>query len=233
MKIVIFASCSKRKSISHPKQPTCYELTSKEALEKYRLSITEKRTVKDMYRGALNISIVQAISVLRLYFEVKYYVVSAGYGIIEENDEIPPYDCTFSSMNSEEIQKHANALQIPQDFNQIIGDEKPDLIYLALGKNYLTALGDWDTVLPCKTIAFHPSENKKVITLPADHVAVQEASSIGGLPIHGVVGYKGDLLLLTTRYLKNSNNPVEALQDLLNNPDDFVYTMNTIRQNMQ
>lgn len=233
MKIVIFASCSKRKSISHPSQPTCNELISKQSRDKYNVSITEKRSVKDMYRGALNISIVQAISILRHYFDVKYYVISAGYGIVNENEILPPYDCSFSTMSFEEIQTRAEMLEIPQDYRQIIENEKPDLVYLALGKNYITALGDWDSILNCKTIAFHPSTNENVITLPADHVAVQEASSIGGLPIHGVVGYKGDLLLLTTRYLKNNSNPVEALQDLLNNPDDLVYIVNTIRQNMQ
>ncbi len=233
MKIVIFASCSKRKSISHPSQPTCKDLVSKQSKDKYNVSITEKRTVKEMYRGALNISIVQAISVLRHYFEVKYYVISAGFGIVEENEIIPPYDCTFSTMSAEEILSRAEILQIPQDYKQIIENEKPDLVYLALGKDYLTALGDWDSILKCKTIAFHASTNENVITLPADHVAVQEASSIGGLPIHGVVGYKGDLLLLTTRYLKNCDNPIEALQDLLNNPNDLIYMMNTIRQNMQ
>ncbi|MHA1441440.1 MAG: DUF6884 domain-containing protein [Candidatus Heimdallarchaeota archaeon] len=229
MKILVFASCSKTKSIKLPNVPDCSQLVSKESREKFMQMIPEKRTATDLYRGALNISVTSAVRQLRHYFTVGYYIVSAGYGIVNENDIIPPYECSFSTMPKSQIIERAEQLEIPQDFKAIIEKEQPDFIYLAMGKNYMLALGEWDTQLPCKTIAFVPSTSEKVITLPADHLIVKEISSIGSLPIHGVVGYKGDLLLITTRYLKDNPHPDKALKELIDDPDGLIYTINSIR----
>lgn len=132
-------------------------------------------------------------------------------------------------MTKEEIINRAKLLEIPDDYRRIITTEKPDLIYLGLGKNYLQALGKWDFNLPCKTIAFEPSQNKNVISLPADNIAVKETAAVSALPIHGVIGFKGDLLLLSSNYLKNQKNPEEALKELLEKPEDFLYLINTLR----
>ncbi|MHA1212081.1 MAG: DUF6884 domain-containing protein [Candidatus Heimdallarchaeota archaeon] len=230
MKILVFASCSNTKAIKYPNQPTCSELQTKEMREKVINYFPEKREAKNLYRGALNISVTSAVKQLKEFFEVNYYIVSAGFGIIRSNDIIPPYDCTFSNMNKQQIIERGQLLEIPEDFIKIIKLEQPDMIYLALGKNYMTALGEWDNNLPCKTIAFTDSESEKVITLPADHIIVHQVSRVSGLPIHGVVGFKGDLLLLTVRYLKNQKEPVKALEEILNAPDDLIYTINTLRE---
>ena len=230
MKILVFASCSKTKSIKYPHQPNCNEITSKGMKEKYLLQFPEKKIAKDLYRGALNISLNSAIKQLREYFEVSYYIISAGFGIVNENELVPPYECTFSELSKKQIEERAKLLNIPEDYQNIIEKEQPDLIYLAAGKDYLLALGEWDRNLPCKTIAFIDSESDEVISLPADHIAVREAASMGGLPIHGVIGYKGDLLLLTTRYLKNQKDPNKALKEILDNPEELIYTLNSIRK---
>ena len=229
MKILVFASCSKTKSVKLPNQPDCSQLISKESRERFLHMIPEKRTATELYRGALNISVTSAVRQLRENFTVGYYIVSAGFGIVNENDIVPPYDCSFATMGKSLIVERAEQLEIPQDFKAIVEKEQPDLIYLAMGRNYMLALGEWDTQLPCKTIAFIPSASDKVITLPADHLIVKEVSSIGSLPIHGVIGYKGDLLLITTRYLKNNPQPDKALMDLINKPDELIYTVNSIR----
>ena len=230
MKILVIASCSKTKSIKYPHQPVCNEIQSKESLEKFLPRFPIKKPARDLYRGALNLSTNSAVRLLKKNFDVSYYFVSAGFGLIEENEILPPYECSFSDMRKDQILERSQLLNIPADFQELIAKENPDLIYLALGKDYLTALGKWDENLPCQTIAFTESDSEKVITLPANHIAVKEVASVGGLPIHGVIGFKGDLLLLTTRYLKEQINPVEALQKLLEKPDDLIYTVNTLRE---
>ncbi len=230
MKILVIASCSKTKSIQYPHQPVCSEIPSKESREQILLKFPMKKTAKDLYRGALNLSTNSAVRLLKNYFDVSYYIVSAGFGLIEESVLLPPYDCSFSEMTKDQIVERAELLHIPEDFQEIIIKENPDLIYLALGKNYLIAIGKWDEKLPCKTIAFDHSDSANVITLPADHIIVKKVSRIGGLPIHGVIGFKGDLLLLTTRYLKEQSNPEKALKELLDNPDDLIYTVNSLRE---
>ncbi len=230
MKILVFASCSKRKSISYPNEPRCKDIVMKEMKDSFVERFPEKRTARDLYRGSLNISINSAVKQLREFFDVSYYIISAGFGIVEENELVPPYNCAFSQMNKEDLIERARLLRIPDDFQEIVAKEKPDLMYLALGKSYLTALGEWDKDLPCATIAFTESASKKVITLPADNIAVQEVAHLGIGPIHGVVGYKGDLLLLTTRFVKNNQkNPEKALLELLETPDDLVQMLAMLR----
>ena len=230
MKILVFASCSKRKSISYPTEPRCKDIVMKEMKDSFVYRFPEKRTARNLYRGSLNISVNSAVTQLRDFFDVGYYIVSAGFGIVEENEFVPPYNCSFLQMNNEDLIERAKALRIPEDFQEIVEKEKPDLIYLALSKTYLTALGDWDTDLPCATIAFAESTSKKVITLPADNIAVQEASHLGLGPIHGVVGYKGDLLLLTTRFVKNQKNPEKALLEILETPEDLIQMLDMLRK---
>jgi len=202
----------------------------KEMKDSFVYRFPEKRTARNLYRGSLNISVNSAVTQLRDFFDVGYYIVSAGFGIVEENEFVPPYNCSFLQMNNEDLIERAKALRIPEDFQEIVEKEKPDLIYLALSKTYLTALGDWDTDLPCATIAFAESTSKKVITLPADNIAVQEASHLGLGPIHGVVGYKGDLLLLTTRFVKNQKNPEKALLEILETPEDLIQMLDMLRK---
>jgi hypothetical protein len=233
MKIVIFASCNQKKSTSHPNQPTCKDLYNKEQKHRYLHVVTEHRVAKNMFRGALNISLNQAIRLLREFFDVKYYIISAGYGILEENEEIAPYDCSFQMMSDEEIKTRAEMLQIPDDYQKIIDSEQPDFLYLPLNRYYLLTIENWDKKLECKTIAYNQSSNPNVITLPEEHILYMEGESMGGLPIYGGSSFKDDLLLLTTRYLRNSADPVAALKDLLDNPDDLIYTMSTIRKNLQ
>jgi len=203
----------------------------KEMKDSFVERFPEKRTARDLYRGSLNISINSAVTQLRDFFDVSFYIISAGFGIVEENELVPPYNCSFSQMNNEDLIERARLLRIPDDFQEIIEKEKPDLMYLALGKTYLTALGEWDKALPCATIAFTESTSKKVITLPANNIAVQEVTHLGIGPIHGVVGYKGDLLLLTTRFVKNNQkNPEKALLELLETPDDLVQMLAMLRK---
>ncbi|NHJ85929.1 MAG: hypothetical protein FK734_10740 [Asgard group archaeon] len=230
MKILIFASCSKTKSIKYPHQPSCNKIKSKDMRETFLQHFPEKKQASDLYRGALNITTTAAVRQLREFFEVSYYIVSAGFGILHEDDLVPPYECSFSEMSNQQIIERANILKIPQDYQNIIQNEHPDLIYLGMGKDYLLSLGDWDKNLPCKTIAFEESTSNKVISLPSDHIIVQEVSSISGLPIHGIIGFKGDILLLTSRYLKNLKDPVKGLNDLIDNPSDLIYTINTLRE---
>ena len=125
MKILVFSSCSKSKAIKYPHQPTCDEITSKEMKERFLQMSPDKRTAKELYRGALNLSITNAVKQLREFFEVSHYIVSAGFGILEENELVPPYDCSFSEMNKTQIKERAHLLKIPNDYDEIIKRKIP------------------------------------------------------------------------------------------------------------
>ncbi|MBD3189701.1 MAG: hypothetical protein GF308_03615 [Candidatus Heimdallarchaeota archaeon] len=225
MEILVITSCSKKKAESHINQPSCDEINSKYDRKKYLGTFVEKRATRDMYQGAMNISINSAIKKLREFFEVEYYILSAGFGLLQEDWKIPPYNCTFSNMTKKEILERAKLLEIPKDYKKILVKTNPSLIYLALGKDYLLSLGNWDENLPCTTIAFSPSDSEKVISFPADYITVKKVSSRSGVPIHGVVGFKGDLLLILANYLLSQKNPEESLQKLLSETDILKYLL--------
>lgn len=225
MEILVITSCSKKKAESHINQPSCDEINSKYDRKKYLETFIEKRAAREMYRGAMNLSINSAVKKLRGFFEVEYYIVSAGFGLLHEDWEIPPYNCTFSNMTKKAILERAKLLEIPKDYKKILAKTNPSLMYLALGKDYLLSLGTWDENLPCTTIAFSSSNSEEVISFPADYLTVKKVSSQSGVPIHGVVGFKGDLLLILANYLTSQKNPKESLQHLLSETDILKYLL--------
>ncbi|MCF2144654.1 MAG: hypothetical protein K9W42_13230 [Candidatus Heimdallarchaeota archaeon] len=215
VKILIISSCTKTKAIKHGKQPTCKDLTTKSDKERFRQKLPGGSCkAREMYLGVQHKNILKAITILRRLAEVDFYILSAGFGFVEEEEIIPVYDCSFTKMGKQMIRTRANQLEIESDFSKIIRTKNYDLIYLALGKDYLEALPNWQTEVNTLTVAFSPSLNPKVISLAANSKTVAKLSK-QGFTIHGAVGIKGDILRIFAENLQQHNHPNEKLQTIL------------------
>ncbi len=230
MKILVLAPCSKIMSNKQIHNLTCKDLDSSEKIDYHLKTSSLKINARELFRGAVNISLVAAIDQLRQFFDVSYYIVSSGFGLLKEHDRIPPYDCSFMEMNEKEIIARAEMLGIPRQFKDILAIEQPELLFLALNKHYLTALGNWEEMINCATITYTPSSSKFVISLPEEYLPQKETMHLPGFPVHNTVSYRGDLLLITKRYLANSKDPEKTLRELFKNPDELRYILNSIRQ---
>ncbi|MCG3218196.1 MAG: hypothetical protein KAR35_04290 [Candidatus Heimdallarchaeota archaeon] len=214
MRIVIIGSCSARKRLENTKQLTCQELTAskiKTILQNYE---GEKTPASNLYLGQQNLKLIEGITELRQsdLFEVEYYLISAGFGLISEEARLPSYECSFKEMNQTEIKRRAIQLKIHETFRKII--KGADFLYLALGKDYLTSLGQWDQLILPPTIAFQETTNGSVISLDANIQSVKSFSK-EGFSINGTVGFKGNLFLLFAKKILIANDPLKELKEVI------------------
>lgn len=74
--------------------------------------------------------------------EVDFYIISARYGLIDENTPIIPYEYTFKGLSKEEIRKKADKLEIYNKLKDSIGKKNYDRAIIILGGNYLLTIFD-------------------------------------------------------------------------------------------
>jgi hypothetical protein len=170
-----------------------------------------------MYTGPQNSELVKAVDALRTIpnVRVKLVIISAGFGLLEEEELVPPYDCSFTNMKMTEVRKRSNKLRIRDAFARVVNTGF-DLVYLALGKRYLASLGkDLHSVLEAPTVTFHGFESDLVVRIPCGAETVK-AFSKRGHTIHGVVGFKGDLLRVLAHYALEKPNPEREAKKWIN-----------------
>ncbi|NHJ12140.1 MAG: hypothetical protein EAX95_00605 [Candidatus Thorarchaeota archaeon] len=214
MKILVVSSCGKKKLAESPNAPGCGELTSPESL-----SIWQKRLsdlcfpAREMYNGYQNQEIVKGTDNLRKVdgIDVDLLIVSAGFGLVSENTLIPPYDCSFNRMKKLEVLARSSALNIESTFKEVC-KRRYDLLYLALGEKYLLSLGekalDGQKGL---VLLFHPKGGDfESVSVPSGSKAVSSFSQRGHM-IHGVVGFKGDLLRILSHHALSEPDPYEEV----------------------
>ncbi len=214
MRLLVVSSCGKRKLHYHTKQPSCHELTKHPDIEYWRKKLPKVCVpAREIYTGAQNTEIVKAVDLLRTIpdVEVQLVIVSAGFGILQEHDLVPPYDCSFTNMRVSQIRERTQILELQSSFSSLIS-EGFDLIYLALGKRYLDALGD-DALRESKIpiVTFQGEETRQVVRISCSADVVKSFSKQGH-KIHGVVGFKGDLLRVLARYALEMTYPYAEVE---------------------
>jgi len=218
MQMLVVSSCGKKKKVQPSTLPTCDDLSStnwahwKTKLNPYILPAAE------MYTGNQFTQLLVGVERLRRIkgFDIDVYIVSAGFGLLSEQDLIPPYECSFSAMKKGEILSRADTLGIQDDFAKLM-TQGYDFSYLALGKSYMTAIGFQWLEFIHGTIASFVKEVEKegILYLPANANTVHEFSA-NGHKIHGVTGFKGDLLRILADYALSCVDPLEEVKNWTN-----------------
>lgn len=112
---------------------------------------------RDMYLGGQHIYTVRAVDILRSIPSVKcvdFYILSAGFGLLEEYTLIPPYECTFGIMNREEIRRRSRKLGIEKKLLQIFKEKAYDAGFFLLGVKYLFAIEEALKSFPDNTLYY-------------------------------------------------------------------------------
>ena len=103
---------------------------------------------KDLYEGRQQQRITQAQEILKdAGDEVDRVFISAGFGIVGEEEELPLYDVTFADMNVAEIDSRATELGIREDIRELVVSGDYDIIFFALGSDYYRSIR-LDELLP-------------------------------------------------------------------------------------
>lgn len=210
MRVCVVGSCGKKKRTMVENAPTCGDLNSTSDFQTWKNRFKEHMVIaRDMYLGNQSRELVRGVDILRsiMDIEVHLFIVSAGFGLLEEDEKVPPYECSFTGMKKFEIIDRSQHLSIPKDFARVC-ETRYDLLYLALGKNYLTAIGkEWTANIVGTVVTFDPKMSVDSSVVIPSGPDIVRAFSQQGHKIHGITGFKGDLLRILASYAINQDNP--------------------------
>ncbi|MFC4440240.1 MULTISPECIES: DUF6884 domain-containing protein [Natrialbaceae] len=142
MDILIIDQCSNKKS--YPDESAVFDAAD---IDKAGLDTLRDREeavslpARKLYGGRQQRYISEATDSLRAdRHTVDRYFISAGFGLVEEREELPPYDVTFAKMTDSEIESRSASLQISERTQEVISATSYDVVFLALGRDYYQAL---------------------------------------------------------------------------------------------
>lgn len=120
--------------------------------------------VAEMYTGDEHEHVRRAVANLRMHADVSWRIVSAGYGLLAEDEEIVAYDCTFSDIDSvrdrakrlghdpealtadETRRAVGRKMNLPEDLRKTL--DGYDLAFVVLGQSYLVTVSEVLSELP-------------------------------------------------------------------------------------
>jgi hypothetical protein len=215
MRILVVGSCGKKKRVQLPEAPNCDDLVSSKSLMKWKTALSHSvYPAREMYTGYQNRELVAGVDGLRSIkdVEVDMYIISAGFGVLNETTLIPPYDCSFNSLKKTEILERANSLGITEDIRSICEGDYV-LLYFALSRKYMLALGgNRLSEIKGTTVTFHKQKtDSELVYVPSGANTVKSFAQ-RGFKIHGVVGFKGDLLRILMKYVLKKKDSYSELQ---------------------
>ena len=254
-KILIITSCTKDKMIP-PLGPNLHQLTPDQLwderdddrvtrnfgeLDEYRVPAGQ------LYHGRQHLQLMQGVNLLRQtlgHTVVDLKIISAGFGLVSEEQPLPPYNATFADLSPSKLLTITQRLHIPQKINELMLDFY-DCAFFLLGDSYLLSLGlpfPQKPNFPCLFLA-GPSSHKKVPRrVPYYFVRVGQDDSIAFS--YNLVGLKGQLFKLFAEQvvaplhqipstaLRSDMSAGERLSDFLKapTPQQFLRIISPFRQ---
>jgi len=168
--VFVLSACSGDKFIQKP-EIDCEDIdeTSRPTLlERYPDAST---SAESLYTGDEHEHVKTAVAQLEEVADVEWRIISAGFGLVRPDTELPAYECTFRDDDSvrrrterlgydpngltkaERIEAVAGELGIPTGIEQTLTTGY-DVMFVALGQDYLIATGSALSSIPDQTRAF-------------------------------------------------------------------------------
>jgi len=200
--ILVVTSCTKDK-LFPPGFPLARQLLSDDLWderddERVRRDFGElepyRQPASQLYRGRQHRLLMQGVELLRQTFgaeSVEVNIISAGFGLVDEGEPLPPYNATFAGQPASTIPALARRLGIMQKM-QLLLDRPYACAFFLLGESYLLSLGlpfATPPAFPCLFLA-GPSSHKRIPRRsPYAFVRVGQDDSIAFR--YNLVGLKG------------------------------------------
>lgn len=193
-RILVITSCTGEKLYKPDNQLVLDDFMDIEMLGKRENElIMFQTTAGEMYTGSQHLALMNGIKEYRKQGgQIDFGVLSAGYGLLMENDLIVPYEVTFNAMNSQQIKNWSRQQKITEDLQEKI--KSYDLIFFLLGDKYLQAI-EWPLEISSQQrVIFFAGTSSKVRVLNWDRyhllaIGEEEAKEFR----FGLIGIKGYL----------------------------------------
>lgn len=198
MRVLVIDQCSNDKDLPDGCDKLSESVIDEQGLEDLlkREDIVSRRA-RNLYDGRQQRLVTEAIDQMTAAeIPVDRYFVSAGFGLVPENQELPAYNVRFQ--NKGHARRRGQELGLPNEVAQrVTTSEKPDVIFLLLGATYYEAIDVENVVkqVPEDTLVVVFNRDELVdgfsnaLSLTAN---TETGSKYGG----GAIGVKGT-------YLKN------------------------------
>ncbi|SMP32053.1 tRNA-guanine family transglycosylase [Laceyella tengchongensis] len=233
MRTLVMTSCTGQKKYSPENQLTINDFRDTSLLHKRSLELSAyEETAGEMYTGRQHTSLMHGIKEYRKHRDdIDVAILSAGYGLLKEDDKIVPYNVTFNSMNGTAIKEWSQHQRMNDQLQNFVS--KYDLVFFLLGDSYLKAI-DWERIRMKEHQKFiffvgNASQNKVLVQENMYTLAMgsKEASYFKA----GLVWLKGELF---SRLLKSLiKSPEYTWGDILKNPmciRDFIINGEQVEQ---
>ncbi len=175
----------------------------------------EKLIAERLYDGEQHRRLMRGVNAYRQAstgFKIDLRILSAGYGLVDGNWPLSPYDTSFADLKKSEIDEKAAALDIPVDVAEVLSRDHA-LVILLLGDDYMRAASiNSDSKFASPTIAFGGNQlalrlgdvsNLKIVAAGKDQARRFSC---------GLVGLKGEL---AGRLLEQMAFQVELINEVV------------------
>ena len=142
MHITVLTSCTGEKATTAVDQLTREDFAqgSDHVDNRTEAMQAHARPAEKMYTGQHHTRLMRGVEPVRAldFTKLDLWILSAGYGLIPDDKNVAPYDCTFAGMGKGELRAWAQSLSIPSDTRKIL--QRPfDLGIVLLSNDYLAA----------------------------------------------------------------------------------------------
>ncbi len=142
MRILVITSCTSEKKHKTLNQLKYDDFACSERLRKRTAELSNfKAPAAEMYAGRQHRPLMEGLKRLREIYGpdvVDLYIISAGYGLLSEEDIIVPYNVSFSELKKGELLERGNSLKLHQKVTSLISEY--DLVFFLLSREYVQAL---------------------------------------------------------------------------------------------
>jgi Family of unknown function (DUF6884) len=228
MRLVVISSCTGKKKKYASSECPAPPVLSLEELSKSKNadnSILDTHAsclipARELYTGKQHTLIVDGIEKARQKgVKIDFFILSAGYGLIEESKNILPYNVTFSPQKGvkfsiKDVKQRGKSLKIPEDIKKVLNNSQYDLAILLLGKYYLEVCKLREST-SCPTIVFVAEGSLRLVPDIERFIPLQIPKDAPTKFHCGNIGLKGEL---GARLLVLLAKEPEYLQTLLSKP---------------
>ena len=141
MKSLVITACTARKKHEPPNQLMPADFQPPGRLNRRTRELERYKTpAAEMYTGDGHNRLMNGVKNLRRTFGqgiVDVRIISPGYGLLEEDTLIVPYDYTFDGLGQDEIRRRSKTLEIHRKVKCLLPSY--DVAFFLLSKDYVTA----------------------------------------------------------------------------------------------
>lgn len=222
MRVVVVTSCTGTKEANPERALTLEDFRQGRehvAQRERELSVFLMRAA-DLYRGQQHVRLMRGIRAARdtslksmAALSVELWILSAGYGLVSEDEIIAPYRCTFQEMTANALRQWSTTRGIGLQFRRVLA-QPYDLAIVLLGGLYLKACAlDGSVKLGGLTLLFCGARTASMLPTLAHLRSVVLTNKNTRDFRCGQVGLKGEIAARLLTRLSADNNMIRSLHD--------------------